>query len=282
MAKFKKNRIDIITMGCSKNLVDSEQLIKRLESIGYNVFHDSDNVIGEIVIVNTCGFIGDAKEESINMILELLEAKKEKRIGRVFVMGCLTERYLSDLKDELPDVDRFYGKFDWNQIIELLSKEKQIKCKVNSWERTLTTPPYSAYIKISEGCNRFCAYCAIPIITGRHKSRPIEEIEAEVKDLVSKGVKEFNIIAQDLSAYGSDLYGKLMLSELIEKIALIEGVEWIRLHYAYPVDFPWEVLDVMNRHDNVCKYLDIALQHISDPVLKNMQRRITKAETLEV
>lgn len=282
MAKFKKNRIDIITMGCSKNLVDSEQLIKRLESIGYNVFHDSDNVIGEIVIVNTCGFIGDAKEESINMILELLEAKKEKRIGRVFVMGCLTERYLSDLKDELPDVDRFYGKFDWNQIIELLSKEKQIKCEVNSWERTLTTPPYSAYIKISEGCNRFCAYCAIPIITGRHKSRPIEEIEAEVKDLVSKGVKEFNIIAQDLSAYGSDLYGKLMLSELIEKIALIEGVEWIRLHYAYPVDFPWEVLDVMNRHDNVCKYLDIALQHISDPVLKNMQRRITKAETLEV
>ena len=234
------------------------------------------------MIVNTCGFIGDAKEESINMILELLEAKKEKRIGRVFVMGCLTERYLSDLKDELPDVDRFYGKFDWNQIIELLSKEKQIKCKVNSWERTLTTPPYSAYIKISEGCNRFCAYCAIPIITGRHKSRPIEEIEAEVKDLVSKGVKEFNIIAQDLSAYGSDLYGKLMLSELIEKIALIEGVEWIRLHYAYPVDFPWEVLDVMNRHDNVCKYLDIALQHISDPVLKNMQRRITKVETLEV
>ena len=282
MAKFKKNRIDIITMGCSKNLVDSEQLIKRLESIGYNVFHDSDNVIGEIVIVNTCGFIGDAKEESINMILELLEAKKEKRIGRVFVMGCLTERYLSDLKDELPDVDRFYGKFDWNQIIELLSKEKQIKCEVNSWERTLTTPPYSAYIKISEGCNRFCAYCAIPIITGRHKSRPIEEIEAEVKDLVSKGVKEFNIIALDLSAYGSDLYGKLMLSELIEKIALIEGVEWIRLHYAYPVDFPWEVLDVMNRHDNVCKYLDIALQHISDPVLKYMQRRITKAETLEV
>ena len=234
------------------------------------------------MIVNTCGFIGDAKEESINMILELLEAKKEKRIGRVFVMGCLTERYLSDLKDELPDVDRFYGKFDWSQIIELLSKEKQIKCEVNSWERTLTTPPYSAYIKISEGCNRFCAYCAIPIITGRHKSRPIEEIEAEVKDLVSKGVKEFNIIAQDLSAYGSDLYGKLMLSELIEKIAQIEGVEWIRLHYAYPVDFPWEVLDVMNRHDNVCKYLDIALQHISDPVLKNMQRRITKAETLEV
>ena len=234
MAKFKKNRIDIITMGCSKNLVDSEQLIKRLESIGYNVFHDSDNVIGEIVIVNTCGFIGDAKEESINMILELLEAKKEKRIGRVFVMGCLTERYLSDLKDELPDVDRFYGKFDWSQIIELLSKEKQIKCEINAWERTLTTPPYSAYIKISEGCNRFCAYCAIPIITGRHKSRPIEEIEAEVKDLVSKGVKEFNIIAQDLSAYGSDLYGKLMLSELTEKIALIEGVEWIRLHYCYP------------------------------------------------
>lgn len=282
MAKFKKGRIDIITMGCSKNLVDSEQLMKRLENIGYSVFHDSDDVKGEIVIVNTCGFIGDAKEESINMILELLEAKQNKQIGRVYVMGCLTERYLSDLKEELPEVDGFYGKFDWNKIVESLSSEKQVKCETNAWERTLTTPPYSAYIKISEGCNRFCAYCAIPIITGRHKSRPIEEIEAEVIDLVSKGVKEFNIIAQDLSAYGSDNYGKLMLSELIEKIAQIQGVEWIRLHYAYPVDFPWEVLDVMNRYDNVCKYLDIALQHISDPVLNNMRRRISKAETLKV
>ena len=282
MAKFKKNRIDVITMGCSKNLVDSEQLMKRLESLGYEAHHDSDNVRGEIVVVNTCGFIGDAKEESINMILQLLEAKGEGQIGKLYVMGCLSERYLSDLKSELPDVDGFYGKFDWNKIVDALEAEKQQKCSALNWERKLTTPPYSAYIKISEGCNRFCAYCAIPLITGRHKSRPIDEIESEVKALVAEGVKEFNIIAQDLSAYGSDLYGKLMLPELIEKIAQIEGVEWVRLHYAYPVDFPWEVLEVMKRYDNVCNYLDIALQHIADPVLTNMRRHITKEETLKV
>jgi ribosomal protein S12 methylthiotransferase len=269
-------------MGCSKYLVDSEQLMKRLESLGYEAHHDSDNVRGEIVVVNTCGFIGDAKEESINMILQLLEAKGEGQIGKLYVMGCLSERYLSDLKSELPDVDGFYGKFDWNKIVDALEAEKQQKCSALNWERKLTTPPYSAYIKISEGCNRFCAYCAIPLITGRHKSRPIDEIESEVKALVAEGVKEFNIIAQDLSAYGSDLYGKLMLPELIEKIAQIEGVEWVRLHYAYPVDFPWEVLEVMKRYDNVCNYLDIALQHIADPVLTNMRRHITKEETLKV
>lgn len=269
-------------MGCSKNLVDSEQLMKRLESIGYEVYHDSHNVCGEIVVVNTCGFIGDAKEESINMILELLETKKTHNINKLYVMGCLSERYLSELTEELPEVDGFYGKFDWNKIVELLQSEKQKQCKVANWERLLTTPPYSAYIKISEGCNRFCAYCAIPLITGRHKSRTIEDIESEVKALVAEGVKEFNIIAQDLSAYGSDIYGKLMLPQLIEKIAQIPGVKWIRLHYAYPVDFPWEVLDVMKRYDNVCNYLDIALQHISDSVLTNMRRHISKEETISL
>lgn len=282
MTKYKKNRIDVITMGCSKNLVDSEQLMKRLENIGYEMHHDSHDVCGEVVVVNTCGFIGDAKEESINMILELLEAKKEKRIGRLFVMGCLSERYLSELTNELPDVDAFYGKFNWNAIVEKLSSERKLNSDVRSWDRRLTTPPYSAYIKISEGCNRFCAYCAIPIITGRHKSRPMEEIEAEVRQLVGEGVKEFNIIAQDLSAYGTDLYGSLKLPELIDRLAQIPGVNWIRLHYAYPVDFPWGILDVMKRHANVCNYLDIALQHISDGVLKNMRRHIDKKGTLQL
>lgn len=277
---FKKNRVDVITMGCSKNLVDSEQLMKRLDNIGYEVFHDSDNVCGEIVVVNTCGFIGDAKEESINMILELIEAKKNSEIGELYVMGCLSERYMSELKGELPEVDGYYGKFDWNEIINKLSIKKIEKRELRLWERTLTTPPYSAYIKISEGCNRFCAYCAIPIITGRHKSRQIIDIKEEVESLVSKGVKEFNIIAQDLSAYGEDIYGELKLAELVETLAQIKGVEWIRLHYAYPVNFPWAVLDVMKKYPNVCKYLDIALQHISDKVLKNMRRHISKEETI--
>lgn len=278
---FTKNRIDIITMGCSKNLVDSEQLIKRFKNIGYNVHHDSHDVCGEYVVVNTCGFIGDAKEESINIILELIEAKKDDKIGKIFVMGCLSERYLSELKEELPEVDRFYGKFNWNQIIDELPHNTNPK-SLKSWERTLTTPPFSAYIKISEGCNRFCAYCAIPIITGRHKSRPIEEIADEICQLVSEGVKEFNIIAQDLSFYGIDLYGEKRLAKLIETIAQIEGVEWIRLHYAYPVDFPYDVLEVMAKYPNVCKYLDIALQHISDNVLNNMRRHIDKKATLEL
>ncbi|MBD5295780.1 MAG: 30S ribosomal protein S12 methylthiotransferase RimO [Bacteroides sp.] len=276
---FEKGRIDVISMGCSKNLVDSERLLRRLEAKGLKASHDSDNPRGEWVMVNTCGFIGDAKEESINLILELAEAKRQGRIGSIAVMGCLSERYLSELKDEIPEVDRWYGKFDWNRFLEdLPDSETNLK----PWERTLTTPPHSAFLKISEGCNRFCAFCAIPIITGRHKSRPIEEILEEVEDLVGKGVKEFNVIAQDLSSYGLDLYSEHRLAELIDKIADVKGVEWIRLHYAYPADFPMEILDVMRKRDNVCNYLDIALQHISDPVLSNMRRHINKEETLHL
>lgn len=276
---MRKNRIDVITLGCSKNLVDSERLMKRFEDCGYEVAHDSDNVCGEVVVVNTCGFIGDAKEESINTILEYVEAKREGRIKRLFVMGCLTERYLNDLKLELPEVDKFYGKFNWN---DLISDLKLINPSTKIYERHLTTPSHYAYLKISEGCNRFCAFCAIPLITGRYTSVPMEQLEEEVRSLVNTGVKEFNVIAQDLSSYGLDLYGKMMLPELIDRLADIEGVEWIRLHYAYPTQFPYEILPVMARHSNVCKYLDIALQHISDKVLSNMRRHITKEETLKL
>lgn len=276
---MRKNRIDVITLGCSKNLVDSERLMKRFEDCGYEVAHDSDNVCGEVVVVNTCGFIGDAKEESINTILEYVEAKREGRIKHLFVMGCLTERYLNDLKLELPEVDKFYGKFNWN---DLISDLKLINPPTKVYERHLTTPSHYAYLKISEGCNRFCAFCAIPLITGRHTSVPMEQLEEEVRSLVNTGVKEFNVIAQDLSSYGLDLYGKMMLPELIDRLADIEGVEWIRLHYAYPTQFPYEILPVMARHSNVCKYLDIALQHISDKVLSNMRRHITKEETLKL
>ena len=272
-----KNRIDFITLGCSKNLVDSERLMKRFQDLGYEVAHDSDNVCGEVVIINTCGFIGDAKEESLNTILEYVEAKKEGTIERLYVMGCLSERYLADLEEEIPEVDKYYGKFDWDNLISDL-QEKIPTTKPH--ERMITTPNHYTYLKISEGCNRFCAFCAIPLITGRHTSVPIEQLVEEVKDLVSKGVKEFNVIAQDLSSYGIDLYGKMMLPELIERIAQINGVEWIRLHYAYPAQFPYEILPVMARYSNVCKYIDIALQHISNNVLDNMRRHITKDETL--
>lgn len=272
-----KNRIDFITLGCSKNLVDSERLMKRFQDLGYEVAHDSDNVCGEVVIINTCGFIGDAKEESINTILEYVEAKKEGTIERLYVMGCLSERYLADLEEEIAEVDKYYGKFDWDNLISDL-QEKIPTTKPH--ERMITTPNHYTYLKISEGCNRFCAFCAIPLITGRHTSVPIEQLVEEVKDLVSKGVKEFNVIAQDLSSYGIDLYGKMMLPELIERIAQINGVEWIRLHYAYPAQFPYEILPVMARYSNVCKYIDIALQHISNNVLDNMRRHITKDETL--
>ena len=272
-----KNRIDFITLGCSKNLVDSERLMKRFQDLGYEVAHDSDNVCGEVVNINTCGFIGDAKEESINTILEYVEAKKEGTIERLYVMGCLSERYLADLEEEIPEVDKYYGKFDWDNLISDL-QEKIPTTKPH--ERMITTPNHYTYLKISEGCNRFCAFCAIPLITGRHTSVPIEQLVEEVKDLVSKGVKEFNVIAQDLSSYGIDLYGKMMLPELIERIAQINGVEWIRLHYAYPAQFPYEILPVMARYSNVCKYIDIALQHISNNVLDNMRRHITKDETL--
>lgn len=296
----KERDIAIISLGCSKNLVESERLICQLEAKGYNVTFDPREPQGSYVVVNTCGFISDAKEESINTILELCRLKQEGRIGKVAVMGCLSQRYLNQLQEEIPEVDLWYGKFDWPRLIEDLpdapsGEERQCKASCNTpsnqesnkkspalWERTLTTPPHSAYLKISEGCNRFCAFCAIPSITGRHTSRPMEEILEEVKTLVGAGVKEFNVIAQDLSAYGTDLYGTSKLAALIEAISDVPGVEWIRLHYAYPADFPLDVLDVMASRDNVCKYLDIALQHIADPVLKNMRRHITRDETLEL
>ena len=253
--------------------------MKRFEDCGYEVAHDSDNVCGEVVVINTCGFIGDAKEESINTILEYVEAKREHRIKHLFVMGCLSERYFADLKLEIPEVDKFYGKFNWAELINDL---KLINPPTKSYERHLTTPSHYAYLKISEGCNRFCAFCAIPLITGRHTSVPMEQLEEEVRTLVAQGVKEFNVIAQDLSSYGTDIYGHMALPELIERLAVIEGVEWIRLHYAYPTQFPYEILPVMARHKNVCSYLDIALQHISDKVLTNMRRHITKEQTLEL
>lgn len=273
---MKKNRIDVITLGCSKNLVDSERLLKRFKDLGYEVAHDSDNVEGVIVVINTCGFIGDAKEESINTILQFCDAKKHKKIKRLYVMGCLSQRYFDDLNTEIPEVDKFYGKFDWENLISDLELTKP---STAIYDRVITTPSHHAYIKISEGCNRFCAFCAIPLITGRHKSRPIDEIIAEVKMLVQRGVKEFNVIAQDLSSYGLDIDGTLKLPELIDSMAQIPGVKWIRLHYAYPAQFPYEILKVMRKHENVCKYLDIALQHISTKVLSNMRRHIDKEET---
>ena len=275
---MKKNTVDIITLGCSKNLVDSEQLMRQFDVLGYNVRHDAENPDGEIVIVNTCGFIGDAKEESINMILQLAERKRELK-NKLFVMGCLSERYLHDLETESPEVDKFYGKFNYVDILKEIGQEYRADLKL---ERTLTTPPHYAYIKISEGCNRTCSYCAIPIITGRHRSRPIEDIEKEVKLLVDKGVKEFQLIAQDLTYYGIDRYKKSKLAELVERISDIQGVGWIRLHYAYPAHFPYDVLRVMRERENVCKYLDIALQHSSDLMLGVMRRNFTSAQTYEL
>ena len=268
--------IDLITLGCSKNLVDSEKLIRQLELNGFEVTHDAEDPKGDIAIVNTCGFIGDAKEESINMILELAQRKQQGKLRQLIVMGCLSQRYFEELKQELPEVDKFYGKFDWEQIVTDLGGTYH---KEASFERRLTTPPHYAYLKISEGCNRHCAYCAIPIITGKQKSRPVEEIVAEVESLVAKGVKEFQVIAQELTGYGTDLYGKQMIAPLIDRIAEVPGVQWIRLHYGYPANFPMELLEVMRRWDNVCKYLDIALQHISDSQLSAMRRNITREQT---
>lgn len=274
---MNKKRIDVISLGCSKNLVDSERLLKQLELSGFQAFHNPDNVDGDIVIINTCGFIGDAKEESINTILTYAEAKNEGRIKELYVMGCLSERYRDDLLAEIPEIDRIYGKFDWVNIVSDIIKRNPATMP---YDRVITTPSHYTYLKIAEGCNRFCAFCAIPLITGRYKSRPIEEILEEVRMLVGKGVKEFNVIAQDLSSYGLDIYKRLALPELIDRMAEIDGVKWIRLHYAYPSEFPYEILDVMARHSNVCNYLDIALQHINNDVLKNMRRHITKEETL--
>ena len=274
-----KNRVDIITLGCSKNLVDSECLMRQFKANGYNVFHDAEKVSGEIVVVNTCGFIGDAKEESIEMILDLVEAKKRRKIKKLFVMGCLSERYLQELTGEIPGVDKFYGKFDWQNLLTDLGKVYDEKL---SLQRILTTPSHYAYVKIGEGCNRMCSYCAIPIITGRYVSRTEESLEDEVRLLVDQGVKEFQLIAQDLTYYGYDLYREFRLPQLVSRISDIEGVEWIRLHYAYPSQFPFDLLPVMAQRDNVCKYLDIALQHISDPMLQKMRRKVTKQETLDL
>ena len=276
---MKKNLVDIITLGCSKNLVDSEHLLRQFEALGYRVRHDAGRPDGEVVIVNTCGFIGDAKEESIDTILQLADLRKRGRIGRLYVMGCLSERYLKELETEIPEVDRYYGKFNYTDILTDLGREYRADLRL---ERTLTTPPHYAYIKISEGCNRTCSYCAIPLITGRHRSRPMDDIEQEVRLLAGRGVKEFQLIAQDLSYYGLDLYKSLKLADLLQRLADIPGVEWLRLHYAYPAHFPWDVLRVMRERDNVCRYLDIALQHISDHMLQLMRRNITKAETYDL
>ena len=274
-----KKTIDIISLGCSKNLVDSEVLMGLMEANGYLCTHDSEDPQGDIVVVNTCGFINDAKEESINTILEFAQAKTEGRIEKLFVMGCLSERYLADLEKEIPEVDGWYGKFNYKQLLKDLEGAEIQVCE---GKRHVTTPRHYAYLKISEGCDRHCAYCAIPLITGRHQSRPMDEILDEVRQLVADGTKEFNVIAQELTYYGVDIDGKQHIAELIEKMADIPGVEWIRLHYAYPAHFPWDLLRVMREKQNVCKYLDIALQHISDNMLSRMQRHVTKEETYEL
>lgn len=276
---MKRNKVDIITLGCSKNLVDSEHLMRQFAANGYTVTHDPHKIDGEIVVVNTCGFIGDAQEESINMILELGEAKKKGKIGKLFVMGCLSERFLHDLENELPEVDHFYGKFNWKELITDLGKSYHQELAA---DRVLTTPGHYAYLKIAEGCDRTCSYCAIPISTGHYQSVPMEEIEQQVRALVKQGVKEFQVIAQDLTYYGLDLYKRAALPELVERISDIPGVEWIRLHYGYPSHFPYDLLRVMRERDNVCKYMDIALQHISNPMLKKMRRNITKEETWDL
>lgn len=276
---MRKNKINVISLGCSKNLVDSEHLLRQLTAAGYQISHNPGRIDGEIVVVNTCGFIRDAQEESINTILSLAKKKQEGKIRRLYVMGCLAERFMAELIPELPEVDRFFGKFSWHDLLAELGKSYNHDLVS---ERVLTTPPHYAYIKISEGCNRFCAFCAIPLITGRHKSVPPEQILAEVRHLAECGVKEFNVIAQDLSSYGTDISHRMMLPELIEQMAQIPGVEWIRLHYAYPTQFPYDILPVMARNPHVCSYLDIALQHISDKVLDNMRRHISREQTLSL
>ena len=276
---MRKNKIDIVSLGCSKNLVDSEHLLRQFQAAGYYVAHNPSRIDGETVVVNTCGFIADAQQESIDTILQLGEAKRQGKIRNLFVMGCLSERFRADLMEALPEVDRMYGKFDWKNMLADLGKTYRDDL---ASERYLTTPPHYCYLKISEGCNRFCAFCAIPLITGRHTSIPMGDVLDEVRHLTAQGVKEFNVIAQDLSSYGTDLEGRMMLPELIDNMAQIEGVEWIRLHYAYPTQFPYDILPIMAKRDNVCSYLDIALQHISDKVLTNMRRHISHQETLNL
>ena len=277
---MRKGEIDIITLGCSKNLVDAERLMRQLELAGYRCVHDSPQPKGEIAIINTCGFIGDAKEESIEMILQFADRKNKGKLSKLYVMGCLSQRYAKELPAEIPEVDGWFGKFDFLGIVEEVGRlgDKAIGRLGADYERMLTTPSHYAYLKIAEGCNRYCSYCAIPLITGKFTSRTIEDILEEVKWLVSKGVKEFNVIAQDLSSYGLDLYGEHRLAQLLDQMAQVEGVEWIRIHYTYPTDFPYDILPVMAKHSNICKYMDIALQHCSDNMLKLMRRRITREE----
>ena len=274
---MKKGEIDIITLGCSKNLVDAERLMRQLELAGYRCVHDSPSPKGEIAIINTCGFIGDAKEESIEVILQFANRKAKKQLKKLYVMGCLSQRYATELPSEIPEVDKWYGKFDYLGIVNEI-KENRLEVRGRGYERVLTTPKHHAYLKIAEGCNRHCSYCAIPLITGKFTSRPMEEILEEVKWMVTQGVKEFNVIAQDLSSYGLDLYKEHRLAQLVDEMAQIDGVEWIRLHYAYPTDFPYDILPVMAKHSNVCKYMDIALQHCSSNVLNKMRRHITREE----
>ncbi len=286
---MSRPKVNIISLGCSKNLVDSERVAHMLREAGFDVSHEETPKGAHAVVINTCGFISDAKEESIDTILQACAGKGKARGGvrKVYVMGCLSERYKAELPAEIPEVDAWFGKFEWEKVISTLKSDyaddpSAMEPLARPWDRIITTPSHHAYLKIAEGCNRFCAFCAIPLITGRFKSRPVEEILDEVRTLVSRGVKEFNVIAQDLSAYGHDLYGRSALAELVEKMALTSGVERIRLHYAYPSDFPYDVLPVMARYANVCNYLDIALQHIDDGVLANMRRHITADETREL
>lgn len=279
MRKCKTKSVDVVSLGCSKNLVDSEKLMAQLEMCGVKVEHDPENPKGEVVVVNTCGFIGDAKEESIDTILQFAEAKKRGKIKALYVMGCLSQRFPEALREAIPEVDKFYGKYDWTGLVEELKLELE---REYSNERKITTPSHYAYLKISEGCNRMCSYCAIPLITGRHTSRAIEDILSEAEQLRDKGVRELQVIAQDLSSYGLDLYGESRLAELTQRLTEIEGIEWVRLHYAYPTEFPFDILSVMAENPKVCSYLDLALQHASNDMLKKMLRKITCEETVEL
>ncbi|KGN72451.1 ribosomal protein S12 methylthiotransferase [Porphyromonas macacae] len=279
---MKRNEIDVITLGCSKNLVDSEALIRQFLANGFTVKHNPEQIRGEIVVLNTCGFIADAQEESVNMILNLVEAKKSGIIGRLYVMGCLSERFREDLKKEIPEVDFYYGKFDWKDLLDKLGKSYYADARLAGNPLAITTPSHYSYLKISEGCDRHCSYCAIPLITGKHKSRSMQDILTEARRLADSGIRELLLIAQDLTYYGLDLNGKHQLPELVERLSDIKGLDWIRLHYAYPTHFPFDILRVIRERENVCKYLDLALQHISDHMLKKMCRNITKQQTLDV
>ena len=276
---MRRGTVDIITLGCSKNLVDSEKLMAQIRANGLKVRHDPDMVAAETVIINTCGFIGDAQEESINMILECGELKKSGKIGHLYVMGCLSQKFHKELMAEIPEVDGWYGKFDWGGILKEIGREWHGEIEN---DRIITTPPHYAYLKIAEGCNRGCAYCAIPLMTGKYRSRSQEDIIDEARKLVAKGVKEIQLIAQDLTYYGTDIAHKPTIAQLVQRLSDIQGVEWLRLHYGYPDKFPMDLLPVIRERDNVCAYMDIALQHISDAVLKRMRRNITSSQTREL